>query len=142
MKIALASDHAGFDYKESFKPLLDRLGHEWVDFGTDSTASVDYPLFIRPAAEALARGEVDRAIVLGGSGNGENIVANKVPGVRSVICWSEQTAIWGREHNNANCLAIGQRTIDQALAHRIVEVFLSTDFGEGRHARRVNLIEP
>ena len=116
MKIALASDHAGFTYKEKIKSLLIELKHEVHDFGTHSTEPVDYPAFIRPAAEAVARGEYDRAIVLGGSGNGEAIVANKVRGIRCSLCWSLETARWAREHNDANVLAIGERTISADLA--------------------------
>ena len=108
MKIALGSDHAGFVYKEKIKRHLIALGHEVKDFGTESDAPVDYPLYIRPAAESVARGESERGIVLGGSGNGEAIVANKVRGVRCALCWSEQTAIWARQHNDANVLAIGE----------------------------------
>src|ERR1700710_1538664 len=102
MKIAIASDHAGFAYKESIKKHLLSLGHEVVDFGTDSDAAVDYPAFIGPAAQAVGRGECERGIVLGGSGNGEAIVANKVAGIRCAVCWSEQTAMWSRAHNDAN----------------------------------------
>ncbi len=141
MKIALGSDHAGFQYKQQIKQWLIGLGHEVRDFGTFSEESVDYPVFVRPAAEAVARGECERAIVLGGSGNGEAIVANKVNGVRCALCWSEQTARWSREHNNANALSIGQRTIPAELALRIVEIWLETPFEGGRHGRRIELIE-
>jgi ribose 5-phosphate isomerase B len=142
MKIALASDHAGFAYKETIKKLLVHIGHEICDFGTNSGAAVDYPAFIRPAAEAVARGDCGRGIVLGGSGNGEAMVANKVRGVRCALCWNEQTARWAREHNDANVLALGQRTIDQATALHIVRVWLEAAFEGGRHARRVEQIEP
>src|SRR6202158_1162431 len=114
MKIAIGSDHAGFEYKEKIKNLLAGLGHEVQDFGTFSAQPVDYPLFIRPAAGVVARGECERVIVLGGSGNGEAMVANKVRGVRCALCWSENTARWSRQHNDANVLALGQRTIDEA----------------------------
>lgn len=142
MKIAIASDHAGFAYKEQIKTLLTSLGHEVRDFGTNSAAPVDYPGFIRPAAEAVARGECVRGIVLGGSGNGEAIVANKVRGVRCALCWSLDTARWAREHNDANVLAIGERTIPVALALEIVRLWLVTDFTGGRHLNRVRQIEP
>src|SRR5258705_13179275 len=142
MKIAVASDHAGFDYKETIKALLTRLGHEFRDFGTDSPAPVDYPLFIRPAGEAVARAECERGIVLGGSGNGEAIVANKVPGIRCALCWNEQTAKWSRLHNDANMLALGQRPIYEAAALHIVRVWLETPFEGGRHLRRIQQIEP
>lgn len=141
MKIAIGSDHAGFAYKERIKVLLASLGHEVRDFGTDSNAPVDYPAFIRPAAEAVARGECERGIVLGGSGNGEAIVANKVKGVRCALCWSLDTARWSREHNDANVLAIGERTISPELALEIVRVWLTTAFTGGRHAARVKAIE-
>ena len=141
MKIALGSDHAGFSYKEKIKAHLIALGHEVKDFGTNSDAPVDYPLYIRPAAESVARGECERGIVLGGSGNGEAIVANKVPGVRCALCWSEQTAIWGRQHNDANVLGLGERTIPPELALKIVDLFLTTPFEGGRHLRRVQQIE-
>lgn len=141
MKIALGSDHAGFDYKERIRALLESLGHEVRDFGTNSAEPVDYPAFIRPAAEAVARGECARGIVLGGSGNGEAIVANKVRGIRCALCWSLDTAHWAREHNDANVLAIGQRTIPVELALEIVRVWLVTEFTGGRHARRVAQIE-
>jgi ribose 5-phosphate isomerase B len=142
MKIALGSDHAGFDYKERIKALLQSEGHEVRDFGTHSDEPVDYPAFIRPAAEAVARGECERGIVLGGSGNGEAIVANKVRGVRCALCWSLDTARWAREHNDANVLAIGQRTIPAELALEIVRVWLATPFAGGRHTARVQQIEP
>jgi ribose 5-phosphate isomerase B len=141
MKIAIASDHAGFAYKERIKVLLASLGHEVHDFGTDSATPVDYPAFIRPAAEAVARGECERGIVLGGSGNGEAIVANKVRGVRCALCWSLDTARWAREHNDANVLAIGERTISPELALELVRVWLTTAFTGGRHAARVKAIE-
>jgi ribose 5-phosphate isomerase B len=142
MRIALGSDHAGFDYKEMLKPLLVSCGHEVRDFGTHSTDPVDYPLFIRPAAEAVARGECERGIVLGGSGNGEAIAANKVHGIRCALCWNEQTAQWARQHNDANMLSLGQRTISGEMAMEIVRIWLETPFEGGRHARRVALIEP
>ena len=141
MKIAIASDHAGFAYKEKIKSFLATSGHEVRDFGTNSEEAVDYPLFIRPAAEAVARGECERGIVLGGSGNGEAIVANKVRGVRCALCWNEQTAKWSRQHNDANVLSIGQRTIDEQTALLIVRVWLETPFVGGRHVRRVEMIE-
>jgi len=141
MRIALASDHAGFEYKERIGGLLRSLGHEVRDFGTASAEPVDYPVFIRPAAEAVARGECERGIVLGGSGNGEAIVANKVRGVRCALCWSLDTARWSREHNDANVLALGQRTIPVELALEIVRVWLETKFAGGRHARRIAQIE-
>ena len=112
MKISLGTDHAGYQYKEAIKTLLLDLGHEVEDFGTDSGTSVDYPLFIRPAAQAVAQGRCERGIVLGGSGNGEAMCANKVNGIRCALCWNLDTARLSREHNDANMLSIGQRMID------------------------------
>ena len=141
MKIALASDHAGFEYKQAIHAWLTARGHEVRDFGTFSTERVDYPDFIRPAAEAVARGECERGIVLGGSGNGEAIAANKVRGVRCALCWSEDTARLSREHNDANVLSIGQRTIPRELALRLVEIWIATPFEGGRHVARIRKIE-
>jgi ribose 5-phosphate isomerase B len=141
MKIALASDHAGFEYKENIKELLLKLGHEVLDFGTNSPQPVDYPLFIRPAAEAVARGECERAIVLGGSGNGEAIVANKVKGIRCAVSWNEESSKLSRQHNDANVLSLGQRMMPLEMALRIVEIWLATGFEGGRHLRRIQLIE-
>ncbi|HQQ79389.1 MAG TPA: ribose 5-phosphate isomerase B [Thermoanaerobaculia bacterium] len=145
MKIALGSDHAGFAYKETIKAMLLRTGHDVRDFGTSSPDMVDYPLFVRPAAEAVASGACDRGIVLGGSGNGEAIVANKVKGVRCALCWSEATAKAAREHNDANVLSLGERMISEETALAVVRVFLETPFdpaaGGGRHARRIAMIE-
>lgn len=142
MKIALGSDHAGFDYKEQIKLVLTSLGHEFHDFGTFSKEPpVDYPVYVRPAAEAVARGECDRGIVLGASGNGEAIVANKVRGIRCALCWTLETARLAREHNDSNVLSIGERTIPAELAMDIVRIWLVTPFAGGRHARRVEMIE-
>ena len=141
MKISLGSDHAGFLYKEKIKELLISLGHEVRDFGTSSEAPVDYPKFIRPAAEAVARGECDRGIVLGGSGNGEAIAANKVRGIRCALCWNEETARLSRQHNDANVLSLGERMIPEDLALNIVRVWLTTDFEGGRHTARIAQLE-
>src|SRR5437762_6180153 len=120
MRIAVASDHAGFKYKQLLARHLTELGHEVKDFGTSSEDPVDYPDFIHPAAEAVASGQCERGIVLGGSGNGEAMAANKSKGVRCALCWNEQTAKWARQHNDANMLSIGERTIDEAEAITIV----------------------
>ena len=141
MRIALGSDHAGYAYKERIKQFLIERGHEVRDFGTDSEERCDYPRFIRPAAEAVARGECDRAIVLGGSGNGEAMVANRLRGVRCGLCWNVQSARLTRRHNDANAISLGQRLISLETALEIVEVFLTTDFEGGRHARRVRMID-
>ena len=141
MKIAIGSDHAGFEYKEKIRDLLVTLGHEVRDFGTYSDAPCDYPVFIRPVAEAVARGEFKRGIVLGGSGNGEAIVANRVKGVRCGLCWNVKVARLNRQHNDGNVLSIGQRTISVELALEIVRVWLETPFDGGRHQRRIDLID-
>src|SRR4249919_2106362 len=141
MNLAIGSDHAGFEYKERIKSLLTELGHRATDLGTHSTEPVDYPLFIRPVAEAVARGEFERGIVLGGSGNGEAIVANRICGIRCGLCWTEQVAIWNRSHNDANMLSLGQRTISQAAALAIVRVWLATPFEGGRHIGRIRKID-
>src|SRR2546430_9360098 len=140
MKISLGSDHAGFRYKEKIKQLLYSLGHEVMDFGTSSEEPVDYPKFIRPAAEAVARGECERGIVLGGSGNGEAIVANKVRGIRCALCWNLESARLSRQHNNANVLSLGERLITLELALEIVQVWLVTPFEGGRHEERIRQI--
>ncbi len=141
MRIAIASDHAGFDYKERLKLYLIETGHHVHDFGTYSDESCDYPVYIRPAAEAVASGEYDRGIVLGGSGNGEAIVANRVSGVRCALCWSVETAKLGREHNDANVISIGQRMVDYDEALAIVQTWLETPFSGGRHLRRIRQID-
>src|SRR3954447_21023939 len=140
MKISLGTDHAGYRLKEKAKELLNSLGHEVVDFGTFSTESVDYPLFIRPAAEAVARGECERGIVFGGSGNGEAMVANKVHRVRCALCWNLESARLSRQHNDANVLSLGERLIEENLALEIVQVWLKTEFEGGRHAPRVAML--
>jgi len=140
MKVALGTDHAGFRYKEKVKELLTSLGHEVKDLGTFSEEPVDYPLFIRPAAEAVARGECERGIVFGGSGNGEAMVANKVHGVRCALCWNEESATLSRQHNDANVLSIGQRMIAEQLALNIVRIWLETAFDGGRHETRVAML--
>jgi len=141
MKIALASDHAGFEYKEAIREWLTARSHEVKDFGTFNNEAVDYPDFIRPAAEAVARGECERGVVLGGSGNGEAIVANKVRGVRCGLCWNEESARLNRQHNDANVLSLGQRMMSRDLALRIVEIWLATAFEGGRHLARIRKIE-
>lgn len=141
MKIAIGSDHAGFNYKEKIKLFLEGLGHQVVDFGTTSTESVDYPVFIRPVAEAVARGEAERGIVLGGSGNGEAIAANRVRGVRCALCWNTETAKLARQHNDSNVLSLGERMISEETALDIVQVWLDTAFEGGRHIRRIQMLD-
>lgn len=139
--IAIGSDHAGFQYKEALKTYLLGEGYTVRDFGTHSPEACDYPDFIRPVAEAVARGEYERGIVLGGSGNGEAIVANRIKGIRCGLCWNEQVAVWNRAHNDANVLSLGQRTISQEEAIKIVKIWLATEFEGGRHLRRINKID-
>ncbi len=141
MKIAIASDHAGYRYKVALETHLTELGHEVVDFGTDSEVSVDYPTFIRPAALAVSAGECERLIVLGGSGNGEAMTANRVRGVRCALCWSETSARLARQHNNANGLSLGQRLVSLEMALLIVDVWLETPFEGGRHVHRIEAID-
>lgn len=141
MHIAIGSDHAGFRYKEMFKRHLAALGHTVTDFGTDSEEPVDYPLFCRPPAEAVARRDADRGIVLGGSGNGEAIVANRVRGVRCVLCWSVESARLGRAHNDANMLSVGERMVSREEAIAILDTWLTTPFDGGRHLRRIEEID-
>ncbi len=141
MKMAIGSDHAGFTYKEKIKQFLSALGHEVTDFGTDSEAPVDYPLFIRPVAEAVARGEAERGVVLGGSGNGEAMAANRVKGVRCALCWNVTSARLARQHNDANVISLGQRMISEEEAIEIVRVWLETGFEGGRHVRRIQMLD-
>lgn len=142
LKIAMASDHAGYRYKCIIKEHLISRGYEVVDFGTDSEKSVDYPHYIRPAAEAVSRGECDQGVILGGSGNGEAIVANKVRGIRCAVCWNIDSARLAREHNNANIISLGQRMMGQETAIAIVNTWLSAKFEGGRHEKRIHQIEP
>jgi ribose 5-phosphate isomerase B len=141
VNIAIGADHAGFRYKELLKAGLAALGHDVTDFGTDSAEPVDYPLIIRPVAEAVAAEQFERGIVLGGSGNGEAIVANRVRGVRCTLCWSVESARLARQHNDANVLSLGERLIAEAELLPIVTTWLSTAFEGGRHARRIALID-
>jgi len=141
MRIAIGSDHAGVGYKTMLVTLLQDLGHEVQDFGTNSEDAVDYPDFIRPVATAVAHGHFERGIVLGGSGNGEQMAANKVRGVRCALCWDATTARLARQHNDANVLSLGQRVIGIETAKEIVQVFLATHFEGGRHQRRIDKLE-
>jgi ribose 5-phosphate isomerase B len=141
LRIALGADHAGFLYKERIKPALAGWGHEVVDFGTDSIEPVDYPLFIRPVAEAVAAGKCERGIVLGGSGNGEAMVANRHPGIRCAVCWNVESARLARLHNDSNLLSLGERLIPEQELLLIVETWLTTGFEGGRHVRRIRLID-
>jgi ribose 5-phosphate isomerase B len=137
MRIALASDHAGYRYKQLVARHLADLGHEVVDFGTDSEAAVDYPDFISLAAAAVARGDCERGIVFGGSGNGEAMAANRFRRVRCALVWSEETARLSRQHNDANMISIGQRLISEPLLRAMVDIWLLTGFDDGRHVARI-----
>ena len=140
MRVAVASDHAGFPLKGPIVEWLLALGHEPVDFGTDSTEPVDYPDVIAPAARAVADGACERGIVLGGSGTGEGIVANKIAGIRCVVASDPVTARLGREHNDANVLSMGTRIVGTELARACVEAFMDGRYQGGRHQRRIDKI--
>ena len=141
MRVALGTDHAGFELKERLKHELELLGHQVEDLGTFSTDPVDYPDFCFPVAEQVARGEADRGIVLGGSGIGESIAANKVSGIRASVVTSEEAARLTRLHNDSNVLALGGRTTpDHEDAARWLRVWLETPFEEGRHVARLQKI--
>lgn len=137
-KIAIGSDHAGYEGKERAKEVLGALGVEVLDKGADGLESVDYPDFGAAVGRAVAGGEVDRGVLLCGSGIGISIAANKIPGVRAALCWNEETARLARRHNDANVLCIGARLIEPELAARIIRAFFETDFEGGRHQQRVD----
>ena len=135
--IAIGSDHAGYEAKELMKRELEALGVEVIDKGAHGLESVDYPDFGAAVGRAVASGEVERGVLVCGSGIGISMAANKVPGVRAALCWNEETARLAREHNDANILCFGARLIKPDLAARIVRVFIETEFAGGRHALRV-----
>jgi ribose 5-phosphate isomerase B len=141
MRIAIGSDHAGFRYKKRIVEWLRERAHEVEDLGTHSPESCDYPLLIRPVAQAVATGAVERGIVLGGSGNGEAIVANRVRGVRCTLCWNVESARLARAHNDSNCLSLGERMIPEDQLFPIVETWLETPFDGGRHERRLAQVD-
>ncbi len=141
MKISIASDHAGFEYKSALIQFLKSEGHDIIDFGTESNDSVDYPDFIKPAANSVAENKTDVGIVLGGSGNGEAMAANKVKGIRCAVCWNIDSATLAKKHNNANMISIGQRMVTAEMAVKIVNAWLNADFEGGRHIERINKIE-
>ncbi len=136
-RIALAADHAGYELKQHFVEVLSADGHEIIDHGTDSTETVDYPAFCAAAGRSVRDGAADVGIVVGGSGQGEQLAANKVRGVRAALCNDLYTARLARAHNDANVLSIGARVVGVGLAEEILAVFLSTSFDGGRHALRV-----
>jgi ribose 5-phosphate isomerase B len=141
MKIALASDHAGFAEKERLKPVFDELGLEIIDFGTVSEESVDYPDYARRVAEAVASGEAEQGVLVCGSGTGMAITANKVRGIRAAVAWSEETARLARQHNDANVLTIGARVTPEETIPGIVRAWFNAKFDGGRHAARVEKIK-
>lgn len=141
MKIAIGSDHAGFRYKQEIITHLQDAGHEVTDFGTNSDAPVSYVTFIRPVAEAVAAGKYERGIVLGGSGNGEAMTANRVHGIRCGLCWNLESARLTRRHNDANVLSLGERMMDLPTALAITDVFLTTAFEGGRHLERIRQLD-
>jgi ribose 5-phosphate isomerase B len=141
MRIAVGSDHAGFEYKQLILERLKAAGHETTDLGTHSADPVDYPDFIVPVARGVAAGKYDRGIVLGGSGNGEAIAANKVRGVRCALCWNETTAELSRRHNDANVLSLGERMLTPEQTLAIVDRWIETPFDGGRHAARIRKLD-
>ena len=141
IKIAIGSDHAGFQYKEKIKIHLKSLGYLVHDFGTNSVDPVDYPDFVRPTAESVANGNFDYGIVLGGSGNGEAIVSNKCRGIRCAVCWNEWSARLAKEHNDTNMISIGERMVSEEMAILIVDTWLNSEFKGGRHQVRIDKIE-
>jgi ribose 5-phosphate isomerase B len=141
MRIAIASDHAGFELKEKIKKYLEELGFKYKDFGTDSIESVDYPDYALKVAESVTKKEYDRGILICSSGIGMCMVANKIPGVRAALCHNVETARLSREHNDANILTFGARMIDENTAKEMVKVWLKTEFLGDRHLRRVNKIK-
>jgi ribose 5-phosphate isomerase B len=140
VRIAIGADHAGFLLKESLKQTLQRLGHAIDDHGTDSEAPVDYPPICIGVARAVADGRADRGIVVGGSGQGEQIAANKVEGIRAALCNDLYTARLSRQHNDANVLSMGGRIVAHGLADEILAIWLETPFEGGRHQRRIDQI--
>jgi len=139
-RIAIGSDHAGFEDKEKIKRQLDELGIEYEDVGTNSTESVDYPVYARKVAEKVANGEAEQGILVCGSGNGMQIAANKVRGVRAALAWNEETARLARQHNDANVLSVPARMISPEEVSKVIKSYLNAEFEGGRHARRVNEI--
>jgi ribose 5-phosphate isomerase B len=138
--IAVSSDHAGFELKQHLAARLRDAGHDVVDFGTDSTDPVDYPPFCAAVGRAVRDGDAELGLIVGGSGQGEQLAANKVRGVRAALCNGLYTARLAREHNDANVVTMGARVVGVGLAEEIVETFLATQFDGGRHARRVEMI--
>ena len=141
MRIALGSDHAGFRYKERLRGYLEARGHAVTDFGAPSEEPVDYPRFVRPVARSVSLGRHERGIVVGGSGNGEAMAANRFPRVRCAVCWDRRSAFLARRHNDANMLALGQRLLDWDTARAVTRAWLETPFEGGRHRRRIAALD-
>jgi ribose 5-phosphate isomerase B len=141
MRVSLGADHRGFELKEKIKKYLTELGHDVTDFGTDSTESVDYPDFGFKVAESVAKGESDFGVTVCWTGNGMNIAANKVRGIRSALCLNDEMAMLARAHNDANVLALAAKFIPEELARKILDAWLATDFEGGRHVRRLEKIK-
>lgn len=140
-KIVIASDHAGYRYKRRIIDHLTKAGYQVEDLGTDSTESVDYPDFIFPAAKAVAEGKFERGIVIGGSGNGEAMAANRIKGIRCALCWNERSARFARMHNDANMISLGERMTSIEEVYEIIDIWLNTPFEGGRHARRIQKLD-
>jgi ribose 5-phosphate isomerase B len=141
VKIAIGSDHAGFELKGKVRRHLEAAGHDVEDMGVDSDQAADYPVYAHRVGKAVAQGHADRGVVMCGSGMGVCIAANKVHGVRATLAWNEENAHLARAHNDSNVLCLGGRTMDQELALRVLDVWLETPFEGGRHARRVRMLE-
>jgi len=141
VKIAIASDHTGVEHRRAVQDALERLGHECIDMGCEPDAErVDYPDFAESASRAVSRGDADTAVCICGTGNGMSIAANKIPGIRAVVCWDEYTTRMGREHNNANVLCMGARCLDIAAAVRLAAFWTQFEFKGGRHEARVEKV--
>jgi len=140
MTIAIGCDHAGFPYKDGIVAMLQKEGHMVLDFGTVSLESADYPDFAHAVSEAVESGQAERGVLLCGSGNGVAITANKHPGIRCALCWTEELAALARQHNNANAIALPARFVTEILAQAMVRIFMATEFEGGRHGRRVDKI--
>ena len=140
MKIVIGADHAGFEDKEKIKKQLDEMGVQYEDVGTDSAEPVDYPIYARKVAEKVADGEAERGILVCGSGNGMQIAANKVHGIRAALAWNEETAALARKHNDANVLSVPARMISPEEVSKVIKGYLEAEFEGGRHARRVDEI--
>jgi len=141
MKIALGTDHAGYELKECIKAYLIELGHTVEDYGTYTNESCHYPIFVQYAAKSVSKGICDVGIVFGGSGNGETIAANKVKGIRCALCWTEETGRLAKEHNNANVISMGGRVTSEENAKAAVKAWLGAKFEGGRHQTRIDMLE-